>query len=236
MIRLSRTLPAILCALTCWPTAAAAADLGSGLSLSGGASVVSDYRFRGISFSEGDPAIQGTLTLTHASGFYAGTWASSIADTELYGDVEVDLYAGWAGEIAPGMQVDLSAAYYIYPYGHNSAGDSDYAEATAKVSRALGPVNGTAGASYAWGQSALGGRDNLYVFSDLAAPLPGTPLTLKAHGGRSKGSLSPSPYFDWSFGLEGALGPVTIGATYVDTDLPEAVADPAIVFSIGAAF
>ena len=69
-------------------------------SLSGGISVTSDYRFRGISLSNEKPAIQPTLTLSHKSGFYVGTWQSSLTDTPTYGKWEVDLYAGWTGDPA----------------------------------------------------------------------------------------------------------------------------------------
>ena len=47
------------------------------ITINGGATLVSDYRFRGISQTNLQPAIQGSITLTHASGFYASVWSSS---------------------------------------------------------------------------------------------------------------------------------------------------------------
>ena len=44
----------------------------------GNVSLTTDYRFRGVSLSGGDPAIQGGITATHDSGFYVGAWSSSI--------------------------------------------------------------------------------------------------------------------------------------------------------------
>ena len=38
----------------------------------------SEYIFRGISQTGGKPAVQGGFDYSHASGFYAGTWASNI--------------------------------------------------------------------------------------------------------------------------------------------------------------
>lgn len=221
------------------PTASArAADLGGGLSLSGGAALVSDYRFRGISLSDEDPAVQGTLTLSHDSGFYAGTWASTIDDTPVFGDVEVDFYGGWAGDVAPGTRLDVGLTYYFYPGGDSAFGNSDYAEPYAKLSHVFGPVTGTAGIAYAWEQSALGDRDNTYLFTDFAAALPGTPVTLKAHAGYSDGSLAPTgSYWDWSLGADATFGPVTAGIAYVDTDLGNVrTVDPGVIFSLGVAF
>src|SRR5207249_5784510 len=53
---------------------AAAADLGAGFAVNGGATLVSDYRFRGISQTNKRFAVQGTFTLSHSSGFYATWW------------------------------------------------------------------------------------------------------------------------------------------------------------------
>ncbi|HEY0043667.1 MAG TPA: TorF family putative porin [Allosphingosinicella sp.] len=229
---------ALACALCILGSAspAMAVDLPGGFSATGGASIVSDYRFRGISLSGNDPAVQGTVTISHSSGFYAGTWASTLEDTDLYGDTEIDLYAGWAKNIAPGTQVDVGVAYYAYPNGRSAAGNSDYAESYAKLSHTIATVKGTVGAAYAWGQSAIGERDNLYLFADAAAGVPGTPFTLRGHAGRSEGSLSPQTYVDWSLGVDATFGPLTLGASYLDSDLDRPVGKGALVFSFGAAF
>jgi uncharacterized protein (TIGR02001 family) len=42
-------------------------------------SLVSDYRYRGISQTNLRPAIQGGFDYSHASGFYVGNWNSSIS-------------------------------------------------------------------------------------------------------------------------------------------------------------
>lgn len=46
--------------------------------LTGNLGFVTDYRFRGISQTFEQPAIQGGIDYSHASGFYAGTWASNV--------------------------------------------------------------------------------------------------------------------------------------------------------------
>ncbi len=219
-------------------TPAEAKDVGSGLAVSGGVSLVSDYRFRGLSLSDEDPAVQGTINLSHDSGFYVGTWASSIEDSPVFGHTEVDLYAGWNREIASGTSLDVGIAYYVYPNGEDAFGNSDFAEPYAKLSHTLGPVKATVGTAYAWNQSAIGGADNLYLFGDVSAAIPSTPFTLKAHAGHTDGSLAPSgEYLDWSLGADAVVGPVTLGIAYVDTDLPSGHGtDAGLVLSVGAAF
>ncbi|MCT9074274.1 TorF family putative porin, partial [Cupriavidus gilardii] len=42
-------------------------------------SLASEYRYRGIMQTNRRPAIQGGFDYSHASGFYAGNWNSSIS-------------------------------------------------------------------------------------------------------------------------------------------------------------
>ena len=51
---------------------------GLGDWLSGNVSLTSDYTFRGISQTLQQPALQGGMDLRHPSGFYLGTWGSSV--------------------------------------------------------------------------------------------------------------------------------------------------------------
>jgi len=82
---------------------------GHGFSVTGSVAAVTDYRFRGVSLSGGNFAIQGGITLNHDSGFYLGTWSSSLENTPLYGEVETDFFAGWGGEVsdAYGVRYDV---------------------------------------------------------------------------------------------------------------------------------
>lgn len=73
------------------------AEAPPALTVTGGATLASQYRFRGISLSDEKAAIQGTINVNHDSGFYAGLWASSLDGFgELGGsNVELDLYGGY---------------------------------------------------------------------------------------------------------------------------------------------
>ncbi len=71
-----------------------------------------DYLFRGISLSNDNGAVSGGFDWGY-SGFYLGTWASSISPVEDE-TVEVDVYGGYGGEFN-GISYSLDALYYAYP-------------------------------------------------------------------------------------------------------------------------
>ena len=78
---------------------------------------VTDYRYRGISQSRKKPAIQGGIDFAHSSGFYLGTWASSIKwikDGGGSASAEIDLYGGYKGT-AGAIGYDLGILTYQYP-------------------------------------------------------------------------------------------------------------------------
>jgi uncharacterized protein (TIGR02001 family) len=191
----------------------------SALSVSGGVDLVSDYRFRGLSLSDKDVAVQPTITVTHDSGFYLGSWGSNIDAGPARGDVEAQLYGGYETEIASGTRLDLGATYYWYPDGDKAFGPSDFGEASARLSYMLGPVEATGTVAYAWDQAALGDADNLYLRLGLSSGIPNTPVTLKASVGHSDGALAPGgDYRDWSLGASATFDRFTLGLKYVDTD------------------
>jgi len=100
-------------------TAAHADDPKPDNELSFNLGVASDYRYRGISQSNLNPALQGGADYTNnPTGLYAGTWLSTIKwtkDAGGSGDVEWDLYAGKRGEIAPDWTYDVGVLQYVYP-------------------------------------------------------------------------------------------------------------------------
>ena len=77
----------------------------------------SDYRFRGITQTRFDPALQGGIDFSHKSGFYLGTWASNIKwikDAGGNSDAEIDIYGGFKGSVGD-FSYDLGALRYLYP-------------------------------------------------------------------------------------------------------------------------
>jgi uncharacterized protein (TIGR02001 family) len=79
--------------------------------------VVTDYRYRGISQTRLKPALQGGIDFAHKSGFYVGTWASTIKwikDAGGKGDIEWDIYGGYKGSAGP-VGYDVGVLRYQYP-------------------------------------------------------------------------------------------------------------------------
>ena len=102
-------------ALAATPAFADEADAPAEITISGNVALTTDYRFRGVSLSGGDPAIQGGITVTHETGLYVGTWSSSIRGGDYYGEQELDLFGGWSGEVTSGLTLDAGLLIYVYP-------------------------------------------------------------------------------------------------------------------------
>lgn len=214
---------AVLCgsALVSVPAFAGETDAPSDFTVSGYVQGVSDYRFRGVSASAGDPAIQGSINVNHASGFYVGSWASSLEQSSAqYGSTELDLYAGWTREVAPGITFDAGLAYYVYPNG--DVGHANFVEPYAAVSTTFGPVSAKAGVAYAWKQKGVANDDNVYVYTDLGTAIPNTPVTLSAHLGYQNGPLAADPSgdrIDYSVGATYAVTKnLSVGVSYLGVD------------------
>lgn len=228
-------------------TATGQEDDAPALTLSGSATLTTDYRFRGVSQSDEGMAVQGGFTLSHSSGFYVGTWGSNLSGWGTFGgaNMELDIYAGYKLPVGEGT-LDLGGTWYMYPSG---ADVTDFAELYAKLSGAAGPVSLTATVAYAPSQEALGnafpvGRpanpgdkeDNLYLAGDAAYGIADTPITLKAHIGYSDGNPGLGPngtsvaptgtYFDWLIGADVVpMSGLTLSVAYVDTSITEAEAN-----------
>mgnify|MGYP002078605724 CR=1 FL=1 len=193
----------------------------SAFDVSGTVSLTSDYVFRGISLSDREPAVQGSLEVQHMSGLYAGMWGSSIA-RYAGTNVEADIYGGWRGA-AGGLDLDLGVVGYLYPGGHGA----NYVELAGKAARTLGPVELEAGIAWAPSQKAIGGQDNLYVSGALSSGIPGTPFTLTADVGHESGGMAGPTGKKWDWGLTAdyVRGPMTVSVSYKDSNVARAL-DP----------
>jgi uncharacterized protein (TIGR02001 family) len=174
------------------------------------ASAVSDYRFRGISTSDTDFAIQGQFSISHETGLYGRIWGSNIADNG--GDnVEVDLVAGFALDIGS-FTVDVGATWYLYP----GATGANYGELIGTASKAVGPATIGVTFGYAPKQAHLGNQDNVYVALNGSLPLGKSPFAIAGSIGFEDGAFGDRKK-DWSLGITAEVSGFTLGASYVDT-------------------
>lgn len=211
---------------------AAPAAPPSNFTITGGATLTSDYRFRGISQTNKRFAIQGTLGVVHSSGFYIGTWGSSIDDYVANGsDQEIDLYGGYKHTFS-GTTVDGGLLYYYYPGSHGA--NTDFFEPYLNASHSFGPLGVKLGLNYAWNQHAqscaydprCAGKpreDSLYTYGELSVAVPKTPVTVTGHLGESWGrsylTNGLKNYTDWSLTAAYTWKALTFSAAYVDTDI-----------------
>lgn len=181
--------------------------------------VVTDYRYRGISQTKKNGALQAGADFAHKSGFYIGTWGSSIKWIEDGGgdaNVEVDLYGGYKFNAGP-VALDVGALRYFYP-GSSLPVNSDttelyvagtYGPATLKYSHAVTNLFGFADS-----------QNSYYV--DLSATFDTGfwGLTLVPHIGYQRvAHNSPASYTDWSLGLGKDFGNgFSASLAYVDTN------------------
>ena len=212
-----------------------AAEEASGpITLTGGIAVVSDYRFRGVSLSDKDFAVQPYLTVKHESGFYVGVWGSNIAENT-GDDIEVDLYAGFSGGDA--VTYDIGATYYVYP----GISGLNYVEFTGKLGTTVGPATIGGQLSYVPSQDNTGNSDNIYVATNVAFAIPDSPITLTGSVGLEDGAFTGgTSKIDWSLGATAAVSGFTLGVAYVDTDRNQTFAPrdskAGVVFSLSYGF
>ncbi|MEO8374444.1 MAG: TorF family putative porin [Sphingomonas bacterium] len=214
------------------------------ITINGSATVVTDYRFRGVSQTDKNVAIQGSITLTHESGLYVSVWGSSVdsyVTASFAAHQEVDIIAGYSKTFS-GTKIDGGVLYYVYPktkvipalLGIPDNSSSNFFEPYFDISHTFGPVTAKATVNYAWKQKALGlcqggcgdaKQDNVYLAGDFSGAIPNTPVGLTAHIGHTWGpswlAVGANPkgeYTDWSLGATYTWKSLTFGVSYVDTD------------------
>ncbi len=224
------------------PAAATAKEAKQPYKLSFEIEAVSDYRYRGVSLSGGEPALQAEGLLEFEGGVWASAWGSTLSGT----DVELQLGLGYSADIFSGLNLELSLSYYAYP----SDSSSNYVEGAAALSYPVGAFTPKLGLEYAPRQAHLRDengvrRDNLYAYFGLDLSLAGTPVTVGGQVGYETGLFDTRPRagkWDWRVGAEAETKWLNFGIAYIDSN--GRLADPrgrnlddeTVVASIGRSF
>jgi hypothetical protein len=213
--------------------------------LSGNVALVGDYRFRGLSQTYTQPAIQGGVDYASTTGPYVGAWGSNVSGNQFLngGSLELDLYGGYRWTVRK-VGVDLGLQYYWYPRARYNIDPGDryntaevylgvrYNQFAAKYSHAVTNLfgmktrtiggycgigaDGTAATTDCLGSGASQGSG--YV--DLSAAFEvGAGVSLALHYGRQYvRSYARLSYDDYKLGLSRQFGAITLGAAVLDTD------------------
>jgi uncharacterized protein (TIGR02001 family) len=203
--------------------------------ITGTIGAVSDYDFRGVSLSAKDPALQGSIDYAHDSGFYAGVWGSNIDYGDgVDGDIEVDLYAGYANQINDELGYDIGLVYYTYP---GSDDIEDYPELYAGLTYNWLEVK-------QWYTNDYGGSedDAFYTEANGTFELPAN-FSLGVHLGYNYGdAFEDFEYLDYSIGVGYTLSHFDLGLKYVDNDMDDQIesdvfnSEGRVIFSISTTF
>lgn len=187
--------------------------------------VATDHRRRGLSWSDGKAAVEGNVTLDLSRSLEIGLGATALRQSRRHGgaDAGLDLGARYRRDLGPWM-LSLGATGHVFP----GAAGLDYVEGDGSLSYDIGPARFHLGASYAPPQDAIGG-DNLYLSLAADMGVPGTPLSIYGHVGRSSGRVEDAVraarlrpqgrYWDHAVGLEHVMGRLATGLRYSGTSI-----------------
>lgn len=207
----------------------------------GNVALATDYAFRGISQTEGNPAIQGGFD--YANGiFYAGTWASNVSTTTIStGGTELDLYAGITPSVGP-VTFNVGVIGYFYPGADDDAFETDFFELKGAASYSpIEPLTLSASLFYS-PEFTLETGESLYY--ELGAAYAVTDVFgLKASYGVQDVDSYADSYSNWLIGATYGVAGFTLGLSYLGTedaaDLGYAIipddADERVIFSVSRA-
>lgn len=213
-------------------SAQATATPASPHTVTGNMSIVSDYRFRGISQTFEQPGIQGGIDYSHSSGFYLGTWSSNVSGLSFPdGSIEMDFYGGYKFPAGP-VTLDVGLLQYYYPNVKFAGSEkADTLEAyfglswkflTAKYSITTGDYFGANSTSSAF---CTGTNSKGSGYLDVTASYEIMPkLMLVGHvGNQTIKDCDPLEYSDWKLGITYDMNGWILGAAYIDTDADETI-------------
>jgi uncharacterized protein (TIGR02001 family) len=92
----------------------------AGDQLSGSVSAVSDYRYRGVSLSDNDPAVQASINYDDTSGFYAGAFVSTARFAfESSRELQAISFFGYAWRLQSGVSGEVGVDYALFTRTHD---------------------------------------------------------------------------------------------------------------------
>jgi len=179
--------------------------------------LMSNYVFRGITYTQNRPAIQGGFDYAHESGFYAGVWGTNVSHKAINGaSLELDLYGGYTRNFGEDWRIDVGLLQFYYPENPKLPGsDQKYNTLelygavgwrflTLKYSSTLTDFFGFNSASMGTGRGDSRGSGYLELNADIPLPYD---FTLGLHVGRQwvrhYGEFN---YTDWRAAISKTFG------------------------------
>jgi uncharacterized protein (TIGR02001 family) len=205
---------------------------------SGAATLTTEYIYRGLKMSGGDPAIQLGIDFEHDSGLFVGAWATTVElpSAQGYRHVEADYYAGFQYSSPKPWSAIVTVLRYTYP--DQSGGRSyDYDEVLV-------------GASWQERYSIeLGYTDDLYGLGRIGRhwelkaewPVDGAWVVVAALGGHDTSDAAIASYLHWDIGASARFSRLTVDLRWYDNEpiygfLARQSAGSQLVVSVSTAF
>jgi uncharacterized protein (TIGR02001 family) len=215
-----------------------------------GATLTSDYVFRGISQTTEDPAFQPSLTYEHESGFFASAWGSNVTFPIVQGNrlvdddgYEVDLTLGFDYAVNENFSVMAWVVQYIYPSNDRSI--KDYTEYH------LGGTVGWFTLAFDFSNEFFGSEDTgTYLSGTFDIPLPNDFAIVAGVGRQSWDQFTQgrgrfdAAYTDYKLGVKKSWHGFDFSLLYTDTSGEDVsffaatpnLADDRFVFSVSRSF
>ena len=113
-------------ALAADEAAAAAAEATPDYTLTTNVGLFSQYVFRGVSYTQEKPAVQGGADFAHSSGLYLGIWGSNVSTKAIRNAVgEIDVYGGYARAVGD-FGFDIGLLKFNFPGSRYAGTNEDY--------------------------------------------------------------------------------------------------------------
>ncbi|GGY42997.1 hypothetical protein GCM10007148_09610 [Parvularcula lutaonensis] len=178
--------------------------------------MVSDYRFRGLSQTMRDPAVQASISAARG-GFTGSIWASNV---EGFADAEIDFVLDY-GFSHGDNNFNVGGIYYAYA-GSGTDG-LDYVEGYATWGRSFG--DWSLGLAGYYSPDFFGGSGNA-TYSQASASFAATEkVSINSYYGyqyvEESGVYGVPDYSVWSIGVSYTPDIVTFALDYVDTDISD---------------
>lgn len=200
--------------------------------LGGAIAYTTDYRFRGISQTSREFAVQGGLSYAWDSGLYIGTWASNVANfapNPITGEdgaqTEIDFYGGYSLALSDRWGLGVEAIYYYYP-GASDAGNQaeiNYMEVAPGVSYDGEFLD--AGLSIAFSPDYFAESGTAFYFNSSASIPVADVVSINLHAGyqtiEENSAFGTPDYADWSIALSTTQFGLDWSIAYVDTNLSD---------------
>jgi uncharacterized protein (TIGR02001 family) len=186
----------------------------------GSIGLTSDYFVRGISRSDGQPALQGDLHFSTTSGFFGGLFASTVQiDPYDPRNVELSGFLGFAWSASDDWHQKIVLDHYSYPW--NQAGSKyDYDELTVDAAyqdwldfAVVYSPNAPRYVSYAGLFKAA--AESVEV--NLQSPRRHRLAATAGVGYSYESGADAAGYVYWSVGADYDLAPVSLSLSYIDT-------------------